>query len=297
MPKTLCLLAASVLTSLASHAQTTAPTPLLWQTCDNDSCLYLLGSMHLLRPDDLPLAPEVTATLQKAATVVFEVPAHEMESPELMAQFAHRAINTSGQPLPPALLAKLQRWESANHHPSLIHFKPWLIGLTVANHEWLKYGMRPEHGMDLHLSRQARALGKPQAALETSLAQLQMLEDMPWADQLQALDETLTDALAHPEKLRQLHQSWRRGDARAMYRNELLPMQREHPALYQKLIVQRNQAWLPKLQAHLQGSQDVLAVVGALHLVGPDGVVQSLRQRGHRVSRVCPAQAANCPQD
>src|SRR5690606_17061724 len=33
-----------------------APVPLLWKVSDDDNALYLLGSFHLLKPEDYPLS-------------------------------------------------------------------------------------------------------------------------------------------------------------------------------------------------------------------------------------------------
>ncbi|RZA05451.1 MAG: TraB/GumN family protein, partial [Proteobacteria bacterium] len=59
----------------------------------------------------------------------------------------------------------------------------------------------------------------------------------------------------------------------------------------QRINVARNDAWLPKLQKRLTdpGKDDTLVVVGALHLLGTDGVVEKLRAKGYKVERICSA--------
>jgi uncharacterized protein YbaP (TraB family) len=71
-------------------------------------------------------------------------------------------------------------------------------------------------------------------------------------------------------------------------------MQRKYPQLYRHINVERNDNWMPALRARLDadGSDDTLVVVGALHLLGPDGVVEKLRKAGYRVERICAACAA-----
>ena len=56
----------------------------------------------------------------------------------------------------------------------------------------------------------------------------------------------------------------------------------------------RNDAWVPRIQKRLTdaGTDDTLVVVGALHLLGPDGVVEKLRAKGYKVERVCSACAS-----
>ncbi len=67
-------------------------------------------------------------------------------------------------------------------------------------------------------------------------------------------------------------------------------MKRDYPALYRRINVQRNDAWLPKLEQRLaRQDDDTLVVVGALHLLGEDGVVEKLRAKGYTVERICSA--------
>ena len=60
------------------------------------------------------------------------------------------------------------------------------------------------------------------------------------------------------------------------------------------LDVERNNAWLPKVEARLKESKadDTLVVVGTLHLLGEDGLVEKLRAKGYAVERLCEACAA-----
>ena len=89
----------------------------------------------------------------------------------------------------------------------------------------------------------------------------------------------------------QLHATWRGGDAQRLWELVGEELESDYPALYQRIDVQRNQAWLPALEARLQrpGDDDTLVVVGALHLLGEDGLVELLRARGYAVERVCSA--------
>jgi uncharacterized protein YbaP (TraB family) len=72
-------------------------------------------------------------------------------------------------------------------------------------------------------------------------------------------------------------------------------MKRQYPQLYRHINVERNDAWVPKLEQRLRapGKDDTLVVVGALHLLGSDGVVEKLRAKGYRVERICSACAGN----
>ena len=82
-----------------------------------------------------------------------------------------------------------------------------------------------------------------------------------------------------------LIESWRTGDAAAVERIVLKDLQQE-PQLYQRLLVERNRNWLPKLEALFAQRTRAMVVVGAAHLVGPDGLVAMFRTRGYKVEQL-----------
>ena len=88
-----------------------------------------------------------------------------------------------------------------------------------------------------------------------------------------------------------MHAQWRAGDADALWKTLGVEFRDEYPALYKRINKDRNDAWVPKLVERLKrpGTDDTLVVVGSLHLLGKDGVVEQLKQRGYTVERVCSA--------
>jgi len=92
-----------------------------------------------------------------------------------------------------------------------------------------------------------------------------------------------------------MHADWRNGDADALWREMASELRRDFPDLYRRVNVARNDAWLPKLEARLKrgGRDDTLVVVGSLHLLGADGVVEKLRAKGYEVERMCGACASS----
>ena len=78
--------------------------------------------------------------------------------------------------------------------------------------------------------------------------------------------------------------AWRSGDTAALARL-MTGEYEDFPDLYRRLTVDRNRAWVGRLAALLNDRDDYLVVVGALHLVGPESVVDLLRQRGYQVTQ------------
>jgi len=57
---------------------------------------------------------------------------------------------------------------------------------------------------------------------------------------------------------------------------------REAPALYKRLLTDRNRAWVPAVEKLLQGDRDAIVIVGAGHLVGKESVVELLARKGFK---------------
>lgn len=292
-------------TAVAAKAAAQAPpVPLLWKVSDDDNAVYLLGSFHLLMPGDYPLSKDVDAAFADAEKLVFELSPEEMASPQLgvlMAQSAMRGDGTQlNSELPQATIKALDAWTAANAAelqkmgmaPQVLQlFEPWFVGLMVTITELQKMGLDPKLGLDAHLAARAAEAGKPASGLETGAQQIAFLDGMGRQEQLQFLAEALSESAEGKAAMQKLHADWRAGDADALWAQMAVEMRREYPQLYKRINVERNDAWVPRIEQRLKadGSDDTLVVVGALHLLGEDGVVEKLRARGYAVERVCSA--------
>ena len=282
----------------------TVPVPLLWKACDADNCLYLLGSFHLLKPSDYPLSKDVDGAFVDAEKLVFEVPPAEMESPELQQTMMMAAIRRDGTQLKSELTAsqnaKLDAWLSKNEAslakqgiaPAMFQmFKPWFAGLMVTMAGMADMGMQAELGLDRHFMGLASKADKPVSGLESGAGQIALLSGMSAEEQRQMLEESLDSVSGGGAETKKLHDAWRRGDVDALLSGTINEMKKEYPRLYKAINVDRNDAWVPKLEQRLKakGTDDHLVVVGAMHLLGSDGVVEKLRGKGYKVERVCSA--------
>lgn len=280
------------------------PVPLLWKVSDADNDVYLLGSFHMLKPSDYPLSADVDAAFDDAESLAFELPPEEVLSPELGLAMARSALRKTGTPLnsdlSEATAAKLTEWTDVNSDQlqaaglstmTLQMFDPWFVGLTISVIEMKKAGLDANLGLDMHFIERAHETSKPTAGLETGQEQIAVFQTMSQAEQLQFLEESMSETDGAQGELDKLHDAWRRGDQAVLWDGMASSMRRDYPKLYQRINVARNEAWVPRLQRMLddEASHDTLVVVGALHLLGDDGVVAKLRAKGYRVERICSA--------
>lgn len=281
--------------SVPTAAKATPPVPLLWKvTGPGDSRLYLLGSFHLLQPSDYPLAADVDQAFTASQRVVFELSPQDMESPQLAQKMVQAAMRTDGselkRDLDAATWTRLQAYAQENKLPlaQLQGMKPWFVGLTITLSQFTKMGLDPALGLDRHFMTRAASAGKATAGLEDIDTQIAVLSGMTAKEQQQMVAEALEQAGKGDEMGRKLHDAWRRGDDKLLWTSMATEMRGQYPQLYKRINSDRNDAWVPKLQQHLQAGQGgTMVVVGTLHLLGNDGVVEKLRAKGYKVERVC----------
>lgn len=281
----------------AQQAAYLPPVPLLWKVSDADNAVYLLGSFHMLRASDYPLSQDAEAAFADAASLMLEISPEEAESPELRKAMMEAALRRDGSSLANELgtdtWTQLQAWGQRNSMPpeALSMFETWFVGLTVSLVEMSKQGLDPKLGLDQHFMEKARKAGKPAVGLEKAADQISLLDGMDAQEQVQLVKQSLEEADKGPEYTERLHRAWRKGEADYIWRETALELKREFPRLYQRINVERNDRWLPQIEQRLKqpGSDNTLVVVGALHLLGSDGVVEKLRAKGYKVERVCSA--------
>ena len=56
--------------------------------------------------------------------------------------------------------------------------------------------------------------------------------------------------------------------------------------MYERLLLDRNRNWLPQIDALFSRTGRAFVVVGAAHLVGPDGLLAMLKARGIAVEQL-----------
>lgn len=289
-------------TAVATVAKT-PPVPLLWKISDADNAVYVLGSFHMLKPDDYPLSQDVDAAFEDAERVVFEISPEEMASPTLGVQMGQAAMRTDGtlldSELTPQIVASLKDWTTANAEhlqkagitpQALQMFEPWFAGLMVSLTEMAKMGLEPKLGLDMHFAERAKQTGKPTSGLETGAQQIAFLDGMDKEEQLQMLAEALDESGEGRAEMEKLHRQWREGDEQGIWDGMAAEMQAKYPKLYRHINVDRNDTWVTRIDQRLKSDKDdTLLVVGALHALGKDGVVHKLEAKGYRVERICSA--------
>jgi len=285
----LCATVAAAGTAAAQN-RTPAGKSFLWKVQSGSSYVFLAGSIHALTADVYPLSPAFEQAFLASGTLVEEIDLAETESlaaaPAILAKGMYvdgrRFDSTVSRETAEGVATRLK--EAGLPLAMFQVMKPWMVMLTVAALEAQKAGLDPQFGLDKHFYDRAKAAGKPVVGLETAESQIDRLDKMPDAVQEQLLRSALSEAETTRNSLKTIVSAWQRGDA-ATLEKTLLSDFTEYPAAYRSLLVERNQNWLPQIDACLQKPRPCLVVVGAAHLVGPDGLLTLLQRKGYTVEQ------------
>lgn len=264
--------------------------PALWVVKDADTTLYLFGTIHLLLKDADWHYPALDRALARSDALVVEI---TDDNPANMTALVLRLGIDAAHPLSSLLssgdfhrLDLAARKAGLPGTTALNVMRPWLATLTLTLAPLTRAGLDPARGVDRQLRDMMAKAGKPVRALETAEEQIHFLADMPTRLQLDMLRQTVHEADHASVELQALLDAWQAGDDAAIARLENELMKRETPALYQRLLVQRNAVWAGRIKAMLDTPGTVFIAVGAAHLAGPDSVQAQLQKLGIDSTRV-----------
>ena len=263
--------------------------PTVWSVTGRNNTVYLFGSVHLLPEGGFAIAGELERAYRDAKRVCFEVDIGALTPDTTLSTTLARAVDPEGRGLYDLLGPSSARVREAAAAASLDlaqyePFEPWFVGMSVTVMALQQHGYVADHGVEQVIEQAATQDGKPGCGLETLDEQLAVLDTMPSAEQLEVLLQSLEETKDIEQEMKGLFDAWQDGDEEPLIR-ELDKEFADYPDLAERLIYARNERWADQIAALLQQSDDVLVVVGALHLVGEQGLPAKLKQRGYRVGR------------
>jgi hypothetical protein len=263
---------------------------ILWSLQGKTNKVYLLGSIHMLKATET-LPPAIDAAYRDAEALVMEIDMDDLDAAKMQQDVLELATQpadgTLQQQLGPDVYKQfVTKVQPLGVDPALLdRFKPWFAAITLVEVQMMKLGFDPASGVEQRLTRRAAEDHKPIRGLETAREQLQIMDRLPDKQQREFLLYSVDDAGRMASELDDLLSAWRRGDAPTMAK--LLQQGfDEYPDLYRPLTVERNRKWIPQIEQLLDDHDDYLVVVGALHLVGKDSVIDLLERKGYKLQQL-----------
>jgi uncharacterized protein YbaP (TraB family) len=281
---------------LAASAFASAQAPaangrgLIWKIERDGHAGWLVGSLHLLTADAYPLPPALDAAFASADVLVEEADPNELKTPAAAMQLMAKAMYPAGVTLQSQVSKETfekiaKRAEKAGVPVERLQgFKPWMVALTLVGLELQRGGFDAALGLDQHFLSRAPGAGKTVRTLETAMEQIEFLESLGPQLQDGLVAATLDGADTELAQIQRIAAAWKAGDTAPIERLLVNDMKGVDAAVYETLLVGRNRRWVPQIETCLV-AQRCFVVVGAAHLVGPDGLVAMLRARGYLVKQ------------
>jgi uncharacterized protein YbaP (TraB family) len=253
---------------------------------------YLFGTVHVGQAAFYPLEPQVTRALDRADRLVIEVDIRDAAAfGQAIARYGlYPQGQTIAQHLSADTLEKLQGALQRAGIPfdRIARMKPWMVANLLIVQEMARNGFPAEQGIEMYLLSVAQKQGKAVGALETADYQLSLFDSLNQKQQEDYLRENIAE-LADGSAMKKglaLIDAWRRADSPEMERL-LQDDQSPSSAFMQKLLIsRRNPGMAGKIEMLLKNDKASFVALGALHLLGENGVPALLQQRGYRVQKL-----------
>ena len=277
-----------LLSSPAVWPDTAGHPVTLWRAAGQTNSVYLLGSIHLLRPGDYPLPSAIDAAYEEAEVLVMELDMDDLDGVQAQQLFTRYGVLPSGKTLrdlmgePAYQQARVAAEAIDIPIEMLAQSEPWLAAITVEMMMFYRIGFNPMLGVEMQLVSKAARDGKPIEGLETAAEQTAFLDGLSLDTQREMLLQTLEESAGIEESIDEIIRAWRYGDIAAL-EGGLLQDLEKNEELSEALVNRRNRRWVTQISELLDDGDDYLVVVGALHLIGDQGVPELLAKAGVKI--------------
>ncbi|MEN5147225.1 TraB/GumN family protein [Brevundimonas diminuta] len=264
--------------------------PRLWVVKDEDSTLYLFGTVHVLKPETPWGRAKVDQAFASADEYWFEI-ADLNDAAGAVPIIQSKGVSPD-RPLSSLLTTEEQADLDAAARSigataaQLDPLRPWFAALQLAMASIAKAGYQPQNGGDQVLHARAAATGKPIKGFETMPQQIGFIADMSEEAQLAMLRSGLKEFDQAPVVLGQMVGAWSTGEVDVLDALIGQEMKTQSPEMYEVMLTRRNADWTDQIMKMLEGSGTAFISVGAGHLAGADSVQSMLAARGVTVEEV-----------
>ena len=256
----------------------------------------LFGTIHVGRPEFYPLPASRLSRLSTLDALVLEADITDAtRAINATQKFAMYADGEDGldKRLSPDLLKRVEAVLARNQlDPApMMRMKPWMLGTVLTLFEAAQAGYVPGLAAEAYLTRMAKSGNRPILEFEGIEQQFSLFENAAWSTQLAFLEDSLkaVESNAARREINRIAQAWETADRPALER--LLSEMRAQTSVGARFTVDtvllgRHDAMVRRIESLMADGRKYVFAVGALHLVGPRGLVEMLKARGYTVTEL-----------
>ncbi|MFZ3482865.1 TraB/GumN family protein [Sphingomonas sp. 3-13AW] len=273
----------------AAAAATVDADPALWVVKDDDTTIYLFGTIHLLKPGLSWFDEAVKTAFDASDELVQEIVLPDPET--VQKALVATAINPTGPGLEQKLPADTRKAYLAAladlgvPAAAFDRFDPWFAATNLSVLKLVKAGYDPNSGTEQALTAAAKQAGKPVTGLETLEQQFGYFDGLSEKSQIAFLADTVKQLPEAEKEIGKMVTQWSEGDTDALAEtmNEGL---KATPEIARILLVDRNVRWANWIADRMAKPGTVFVAVGAGHLAGKDSVQTKLAAHNLKAERI-----------
>ncbi|WCL54753.1 TraB/GumN family protein [Gimibacter soli] len=266
-----------------------AEGPALWKMADEDTTIYLFGTLHLIKKGTNWVTPTLTDALGASNGLMLELAPDQIAAAGPLMATAGRLPEgeTLRNAVGEGLYSDVMRVSRTLGLPdgAFDQARPWFTSMSLSVVTLVRAGYDPSSGADKSLADEATRRGMPVAGLETAAFQASLFGELTPEEERTLLLVTLRDLNDAEGYFARMEKAWATGDTVTL--DEVLnESMAESPELADRILHDRNRTWAEALAGRMQRPGTIMVAVGAGHLVGKESLVELLQQKGFMVQRV-----------
>ncbi|MFT5658040.1 MAG: hypothetical protein ACI9KN_001319 [Gammaproteobacteria bacterium] len=263
----------------------------VWKIEKNGAQLFIGGTVHFLTATDYPLPKAFETAYQLSDKIVLETNLSAMQAPEFGQTMLQKMAYPEGQNL--QLVLRPQTYQALESYcrnrsipiATLLPFKPGMVSMILTITELQRLGFVSE-GVDAFYNKKALQDNKIIDQLETVEQQLAFISSMGQGQEDAVINYTLEELKTLPAMMQSIVSAWREGDLDRLKKVAADKFEQDFPEIHQQLLLKRNNAWMPKIEAMFNTDAIEFVLVGSSHLVGEHGLIAKLSARGYQIQQI-----------
>lgn len=274
----------------------------LWKVSDEDSFVWILGSVHFADSTFYPLDSVIETAFVHAEELAVEINiSDDSVSSEISMQSMKQGMLPEGMYLQDVLPFEVwtkfdsicTSWKISSS--VFRSFKPWLAATSLSAVAIERMGINPALGVDAVLLDRASMEGKVIVGLETADEQVNAVADTSDSDSagIYYLKSTLREISELDSMVAKIILAWKTGDENLLRRvmndedeNRNSSEEEIMNRLEEKVYTNRNVKMANSIAQFLTENRNVFVVIGAAHLaLEKCNVIDLLRTRGFKIER------------
>ncbi|MDV2581520.1 TraB/GumN family protein [Alkalibacillus haloalkaliphilus] len=271
------------------------PGGFLWQVENEETTVYLLGTIHAGTRDFYPLHESIETAYYEADVIVPEIDLNDLNMYEMQQIQQELGMYEEGETIEDHVSNEMyeQLDETISDLGMSIEmvesYKPWLLSSLIQSLRLQQLGYL--HGVDEYFLNQAAIDGKEVEALETFESQFEVLASPSEEYQMTMLEQSLVSLDQFDEEITTMFELYKSGDADELIGylfDEDATVTEEEEAYMEELNDNRNYNMAEQIDEYLttNDGKTYFVIVGAAHLIIEPHIVSILEEEGYSVDHI-----------